>query len=131
MTKINVLKCALATLVVALPLSAPWQGATRHFSAKIERTLVTSDTDEQGNLRFGGCMVHLSVSPSEQGLNCPLGRWVSFSCGGDYTSRSNAMRLLDSAQLAFVSDREVLIWVDDTRKHNGWCFASRVDVLSG
>ena len=71
----------------------------------------------------------LAVSPSDSGLNCPVGKWVTFSCTGELTSKSSAMRLYDSAQLAFVTGRTVRIWVDDTKKHNGYCFASRIDVL--
>ena len=130
MTKTNVLKGALATLLVALPLSTPWQGLTANFEATVVRTLVTTETDDDGNMRFGGCMVLLDKSPTTEGLECENnGEWVAFSCSGDFTSKSNAMRMFDSAQLAFMAKRRVRIWVDDTRQHNGWCFASRLDVL--
>ena len=130
MAKTNMLKCALVALLFALPLSAPGVAETANFSANITRTLVTSETDADGNAKFGGCMAYLDVSPSTQNLNCPGGNWVTFSCSGDHTSRSNAMRMLDSAQLAFVSGRRVRVYVDDTMKHNGWCFAYRIDVAS-
>lgn len=133
MTKTNVLKCALATLLVAFPLSAPWHATVQQFEARVVQTLVTTDTVEgqENELKFGGCMVALDVSPAAQGLNCPdAGNWVTFSCSGTHTSRSNAMRMLDSAQLAFVSNRRVRVYVDDSRMHNGWCLATRVDVLA-
>ena len=38
--------------------------------------------------------------------------------------------MYDSAQLAFVTGRRVRVWVDDTRKHNGFCFVTRIDVLA-
>lgn len=59
--------------------------------------------------------------------NCPA-KWVTFSCSGVHTSKSNALRMYDSAQLAFVTGRTVQLWVDDTRNHNGHCFVSRIDV---
>ena len=130
MAKTNVLKCAWVALLFALPLSAPGVAETANFSASVTRTLVTTETNSDGSVRFGGCMVLLDVSPSASNLNCPGGNWVTFSCSGDHTSRSNAMRLLDSAQLAFVARRRVRIFVDDSMKHNGWCFAYRVDVVT-
>ena len=77
----------------------------------------------------GRLQAALAVSPSDSGLNGTVGKWVTFSCTGEPTSKSSAMRLYDSAQLAFVRGRTVRIWVDDTKKHNGYCFASRIDVL--
>ena len=94
------------------------------------RTLVTTETEDDGSVKFGGCMVLLDKSPNDEGLSCKnSGRWVAFSCSGDFTSKSNAMRMFDSAQLAFIAKRRVIVWVDDARQHNGWCFASRLDVL--
>ena len=99
------------------------QAATAEVEADVRRTLTVADD------RFGGCMVALSKSPSEEGLNCSSS-WVTFSCDGTYTSKSRALRMYDSAQLAFVTGRTVKIWVDDTKKHNGHCFATRIDVLA-
>ena len=130
MTQTNVFKCALVALLVALPMSAPGVAATAFVDANVVRTLTTSQTDANGNVMFGGCMVELDVSPSTK-LNCRTdGSWVTLSCSGSYAARSDAMRMLDSAQLAFVSGRRVRVYVDDTKKLNGWCFAYRVDVIS-
>ena len=73
-------------------------------------------------------MVALSVSPSEEGLDCPTSKWVTFSCTGVHTSKTSALRMYDSAVLAFAMGRTVRVWVDDTKKHNGYCFVSRIDV---
>ena len=76
-------------------------------------------------------MVALSVAPSDEGLTCPVDkRWVTFSCSGTHTSKANAMRMLDAAQLAFVTGRPVQVWVNDAKTHNGYCFVERIDVLS-
>ena len=129
MTKTNLLKCSLMALL-PVPFS-PALAETGNFEATVERTLVTTTEDAQGNVEFGGCMAQMSFAagaPRPSGsLNCRDG-WVTFSCSGNHTSKSNAMRLLDSAQLAFVTGRKVQVYVDDARKHNNWCFAYRIDV---
>ena len=130
MTKTNVLKSAVVAMLFALPLSAPGVAETANFEARVIRTLVTSETNSDGSARFGGCMVRLDVSPAAHNLSCPSGTWVTLSCSGDHTSRSNAMRMLDSAQLAFVSGRRLRVYVNDDMTHNNWCFAYRVDVLA-
>ena len=113
---------ALGILAVPLP---PSTAAVQSFEATVTRTLSAAD----GN--FGGCMVALSEAPSDHGLNCPADRhWVTFSCSGTHASKAGAMRMLDSAQLAFVTGRPVRVWVDDSRTHNGFCFVTRIDVLS-
>ena len=114
-------KCAVVALAASVLLTMPAKAATEQVVGEVKRTLTVADD------RFGGCMVALSVLPSDTGLDCPA-RWVTFSCTGVHTSKSNALRLYDSAQLAFVTGRTVRVWVDDTRKHNGHCFVSRIDV---
>ena len=116
---------AAAALATSVLLTIPAQATTKQVVAEVRRTLTMSDD------RFGGCMVALSVSPSEEGLDCPETKWVTFSCTGTHTSKSNALRMYDSAQLAFVTGRTVRVWVDDTKKHNGHCFVDRIDVEAG
>lgn len=110
--------------VAALALGAPAQAAQALIKSEITRTLTVPDD------RWGGCMVMLAESPADAGLNCPTSRWVTFGCSGVHAKKSDAQRAFDSAQLAFVSRRGVLVWVDDTKKHNGYCFVSRIDVLA-
>ena len=115
---------ATGAVLAALALGAPSaQAATELVRGEVRRTLTVPDD------RWGGCMALLSVSPQETGLDCPTSRWVTFSCTGVHASKSGAQRAFDSAQLAFVTRRRVLVWVDDTKKHNGFCFVSRIDVL--
>lgn len=112
-----------AALFAALLLQSPAQATTVEVEAEVRRTLTVADD------RFGGCMVLLNTSLSGEGLDCQS-NWVTFSCNGTHTSKSNALRMYDSAQLAFVTGRTVKVWVDDTKKHNNHCFASRMDVLA-
>lgn len=94
------------------------------IKGEIRRTMSVPDD------RWGGCMALLSKSPAEAGLNCPDSRWVTFSCSGVHATKSGAQRAFDAAQLAFVTRRQALVWVDDTKKHNGFCFVSRIDVVA-
>ena len=76
-------------------------------------------------------MVALSEVPSDHDLSCLADKhWVTFSCSGADASKASAMRMLDPTQLAFAIGRLVRVWVDDSRTHNGFCFATRIDVLS-
>ena len=116
-------KYTLALVLLATPMGVG-QATTVSIDARVTRTLAAADD------RFGGCMVALNVAPSASGLDCPAGsKWVTFSCTGEHTTKADALRMYDAAQLAFVTGRRVIVWVDDTRKHNGHCFASRIDVL--
>ena len=110
-------------LVVLVALPGTALAMTEVIDTKVTRTLASDD------VRFGGCMAWLSVSPSDKGLDCPSGNWVTFSCTGDHVSKSSALRMYDSAQMAFLTDRTVRVTVDDSRKHNGWCLVERIDVM--
>ena len=121
----RVLKGALAMLAIAVPLSMPYSAATGTIeNATITRTLASEDE------RFGGCMARLDKSAADEGLNveCPASPWVTFSCSGVHTSKSNALRMFDSAQMAFALGRTVRVELDDSRKHNSFCFVRRIDV---
>ena len=96
-------------------------GAVERLEGKAVRTLTTGDG------RFGGCMVQLNKRFAETGLNCP-GSWVTFSCTGVHTSKEDGSRMFDSAQMAFSLDKTIVVEVDDGKKHNGHCYARRVDV---
>jgi hypothetical protein len=109
----------MATLVSLTSVS---YAATAYVPASVERTLV-ADRD-----RWGGCMILIDQQLSDYGLDCPS-RWISFSCNGTFTTKDVAYRLFDSVQMAVALGKRVQVEVDDTRKHNGYCFGSRVDVL--
>ena len=114
----------LALGLAMLPLASA-SAAVASFQATVTRTLATAGDN------FGGCMVALSVPPSDEGLACPVDKnWVTFSCSGTHTTKANALRMLDAAQLAFVTARPVRVWVNDAKTHNGYCFVERIDVLS-
>lgn len=92
------------------------------ITAKVTRTLVQPDGT------FGGCMAALTVSPASVLPSC-AGTWVTFSCTGDFGDVIGAWRQFDQAQLALAGDHLVVVGVDDSRKHNGYCYALRFDVV--
>lgn len=75
---------------------------------------------------FGNCMIKSpSFNPSN---NCPA-NWVSLDCSGDFHSKPNARRMWDSAQMAFALGASVEVWVNDAKKHNGYCVADQINVV--
>lgn len=94
--------------------------ATAKLSTTVEQFLITENS-------FGNCMVRLGSNPRSQLPNCG-NSWVSFSCDGTYTSKAVAYRMLETTQMAFALEKEVSVYVDDSRKHNGYCLAYRVDL---
>jgi len=86
--------------------------------ATVTRTMVLSDGT------FGGCMALLSMPI---GTGCAT-NWVSFSCSGVFTDKDRAYRMLDQAQMAYVTGKKVTVYADNTKLHNTYCFAQRVTV---
>jgi hypothetical protein len=118
----RVARARRAILGAVLSLWAfPSAADTANFEAFIEKTLVTGDST------YGGCMALLSRRIEGTLPGC-RGAWVTFSCDGTYTDPVRAYRMLDQAQLALATGMRVLVVVDDTKSHNGYCFASRIDV---
>lgn len=111
--------------VVSALLYATGAQADTEFitNTKIEKVLVVGDGS-----RFGGCMALLDKNPASILPNCG-NSWVSFSCTGTYASKDLANRMLDQAQLALALDKFVQIQIDDSKKHNGYCYASRIDII--
>lgn len=97
------------------------EAAVERIEGKAVRTLTTGDG------RFGGCMVQLNKRLEDAGLNCP-GTWVTFSCTGVHTSKEDGSRMFESAQIAFSLDKTIVVEVNDEKKHNGHCYARRVDI---
>ena len=116
--KVRLLTVAAAALALASPSQLPAEAAVEGVTGTVVRTMADST-------RFGNCAVLLSEAPPT--LDCPA--WVSFSCDGTHMSKADAMRMLDSAQLAFVTGRSVRVWVDDEKKHGTFCVATRIDVF--
>jgi hypothetical protein len=97
-------------------------GATAVLNGKVNRVMINNDGG------FGGCMAQLTADPKAALPACG-GGWVTFSCTGDFTDPVSAYRSVDQAQLALATNKDVLLVIDDSRRHNGYCFGVRIDVV--
>ena len=113
---------AAAIFITCSVIGSSALAAQQFLAAEVKRILI----DETA---FGGCMAFLKPGAATTGLDCP-GSWVTFSCLGDFNPKSVGNQKLSAAQLALVSGTQLIVKIDDTRKHNGWCYATRVDNTS-
>ena len=101
--------------------------------AKIDQILLSSGS---GTDNYGGCMVKLkSAGPDFQTPrallpSCPTNNFLTFSCSGVYATKADARLLLQNAQMAFALDKKIQIKVDDSKKHNGYCFSDYLVVFN-
>jgi hypothetical protein len=111
--------------VCALALIAPGGqalAAAGTVTAYVNQVLITGDD------RWGGCMAALSVNPQTVLPGCGA-TWVAFSCMGSFADPVRAYRMVDQAQLALAANKRVYVGFQDDKKHNGYCYAYRIDVL--
>lgn len=113
-----------ALSIVILIHAAPSPAVNGALTTTVLRTVVTTPNTSGGCLAVLGAALSTAVPP----VNCPSNR-VTFSCNGTYTSKDLAFYMLDQAQLALSLNKKVYVVVDDTKKLNGTCFASRIEVL--
>ena len=120
-------KITLGIILLSTQLGMSTAYAQRaSISAHVTRVLVS----DAGT--YGGCMALIDkviATQSSAANTCPS-RWVSFSCDGTYNSKDIAYRKLDIAQKSEVTGHAAVFYVDDLKKHNGYCYAYRVDSLS-
>lgn len=115
------LKAVAVAIVLLLGASGQALGAAGYVVGTVKRVLMTSDAT------YGGCMALVSPSPHTVLPDC-LPAWVTFSCSGDFTDQVRAYRMVDMAQLALATGKQVSVEFRDDLKHNGYCFAYRIDV---
>ncbi len=110
--------------VVMLGMGGASAETVRIDGVKIVRTLSDAGV-------FGDCMAEISKPLSDVTTGCttyPRSRWVTFSCSGTYNSKDAGQRKFESAQLALALGYRVTLLVDNTKKHNGYCYARRIDI---
>jgi len=95
-------------------------------TAAIVGAKVTYLLNDQKN--YGYCMARLSIAPSTVGLNCPADPLVTMDCQGNFGSKTAANAIFSAAQLAFVANKTVRVTLDDSKKINGFCYVTRLDV---
>lgn len=111
-------KITKITLVALLALPSLSIGAEFWKSGKVNRILIDSTS-------YGKCMIQLSVA---LGNNC-TSNWVSLDCEGRYLDKGDGDRFLDIAYIAQTMDKKVSVKIDNAKKHNGYCVATRLDLL--
>jgi hypothetical protein len=75
-------------------------------------------------------MAALAVSPTTKLATCGA-NFVTFDCAAVFptTQAVQAYRMLDQAQLALAGAKSVFVTCTDASKANGYCLATRIDVL--
>ena len=116
---------ALITImaILIMTLSSTAYAEKGYIIDKIERVMIHGSA-------FGSCMVKFAVVVGENSskpLDCPSS-WVSLSCSGDFNSKDIAYRMYDNAQMSLALNKRVAVYIDDTKKHNGYCVAYQVNV---
>lgn len=113
-------------ILLLTTLCVVYAPASHASEVKVKAHVTKTSVADEG--RWGGCIAQLDNALADSGLNCP-GKWVTFSCSGVYTEKDVAYRMFDQAQMALAQDRKVEVYVDDTKKHNDYCYANRINVL--
>lgn len=116
---------AVTVAVILTITSGGALAADGSVTGLVARFLV-DDTD------FGGCMVRVSGGNIRASLPACKSDWLTLDClvGFPESSKSVAQNKLSTAQLAMVTGKTVYIEATDSRKANGYCFATRIDVIN-
>ena len=112
------LKLGLCGLLV-LMTSQTALAATALWNTKVTRIIYDETL-------YGGCAAKLTVSPSDEGLNC-TSVYVTMDCLGNTRSKTVGNTFLSAAQLGLITDRTVKIKADDSVKINSMCLVTRID----
>lgn len=83
----------------------------------------------QDAVNYGFCMARIGKSLQAEGFDCPADPLVTFDCQGNFASKAVGTTNFSGAQLAFVTGKTIHVLVDDTKKINGFCYVSRIDIL--
>ena len=78
---------------------------------------------------YGGCMVRISPSPSTELGTCGAD-FITLDCDGAFTTSKQSQRKLDSSNLSLVTGNRMAVYFTDTKKHNGYCLATRIDTVA-
>ena len=82
------------------------------------------------NGQLGGCLVEVTPNFSSLGLSACNNKWVTFDCASrGSTPKDAAMRLFDSAMMAYLLGRQARIFISDVEIIDGFCLGRRVVVM--
>ena len=108
--------------VICVVSTAPVKAAESVLVSTVVQVLV-DDSD------YGQCMVRLADSPTSQLAGCGAD-WLTLDCAGDFSTSKKAARKLDSVNLALITGKRLAAYFRDSQKHNGYCYAFRVDTVA-
>lgn len=94
--------------------------------AAVEAKTVTPTRLLTDPKNYGYCMIYSTGLVFSH--NC-ANRWISLDCKGSYHSKEASRLMWDAANLAYATESNVYVVVNDARKHNGYCVADRLDVV--
>lgn len=69
-----------------------------------------------------------TVNPADELAGC-ANFWTSLGCAGDFHSKGFAQNMVSTAQLSLVAGNRIGVYIDDTKKYNGYCVAYRIDAV--
>ena len=118
MTKVKEIGLFIS-LASIFALMQPAHADTAPLTGLVKRILIVEDN-------FGECMVETEVNPQDVLPSCKR-FYVTMSCDGTHLSQNLGRRLLEQSQIAYALNRPVTIFIDDSRRINGYCLAYRVD----
>ena len=110
------------TILLALTCTQAVATTKLYTQVTVQATLI-----QEGEL--SGCAVKTNLTKAtmaNDNLTCG-NNWLVLDCDGSWGSKNVAQGKLGASQLAYVSGRKLNVVVDDSKKANGYCFASRVD----
>ncbi len=89
-----------------------------------------ADTLVNDGSTFGGCLARININVNTTAPLCPgsTTSYVAFSCTGEIQSADAANRIFETAQMAQMLNKEIRFEVDDVKKHNGYCVATRAEI---
>ena len=116
-------RASVALGIVFVFASSIGYTATGNTTGTVEVVLI-DDAD------YGGCMAYLSTDINSVLPACSSG-WVTLDCLAVFpeTTKSQAQSKLSTAQLALATGKQIRVYATDARKANGYCLATRIDLL--
>ncbi len=117
------LRFVILSLALSLTTGQLW-AATGNIVARVQGVQITDP-----NL-FAGCMIELDADPESKlpAIGCSA-KFLTMGCSGVFGPKDVAYRKFDLAQMAFALNKRVYLEFTDQSKADGYCLATRIDVL--
>ena len=113
--------------VMSITFTSAVGAATQWYTAVVDRVLVDARPTGVDSLVYGGCAAKVTPAASTVLAGCGAS-YVSFSCSGDFNSKSDGKAKFELAQLAFVTGNQIEVNINDAKLHNGQCYVEAINV---